>query len=62
VFDALTTRRCYKPAWPLDQATAFLRAGAGTEFDPRCAGIFLAREDEIIALMDRFRDESSEAT
>ncbi len=62
VFDALTTKRCYKPPWPLEQATAFLREGAGTEFDPRCVEIFLAREDEIIAILNHFRDESSEAT
>ena len=62
VFDALTTKRCYKPPWPIEEATAVLREGAGTEFDPRCVEIFLAREDEIIAIMNRFTDESSEAT
>ena len=61
VFDALTSQRCYKPAWPLEKAAAFLREGAGTQFDPRCVEILLAREDEIVGIMTRFADESSEA-
>jgi HD-GYP domain-containing protein (c-di-GMP phosphodiesterase class II) len=62
VFDALTSKRCYKNAWPAEEATAFLREGAGIEFDPRCVDAFLARSDEITGIMDRFTEESSEAT
>jgi HD-GYP domain-containing protein (c-di-GMP phosphodiesterase class II) len=62
VFDALTSRRCYKPAWSPEKAAAFLREGAGTQFDPRCVEALLARNDEIIGIMRRFVDESSEAT
>jgi HD-GYP domain-containing protein (c-di-GMP phosphodiesterase class II) len=62
VFDALTSRRCYKPAWPLEKAAAFLREGAGTQFDPRCVEALFARNDEIVGIMQRFVDESSEAT
>jgi HD-GYP domain-containing protein (c-di-GMP phosphodiesterase class II) len=62
VFDALTSRRCYKDAWPLDRATAFLRRGAGTEFDPRCVELFLDQPEGIAAIMNRFTEESSEAT
>jgi response regulator RpfG family c-di-GMP phosphodiesterase len=61
VLDALTSKRSYKSAWPLEQAVAFLREGAGREFDPRCVEILLARNKEIIGIMQRFRDESSEA-
>ena len=62
VFDALTGKRCYKNAWPTDKAAAYLREGAGTQFDPRCAEAFLARRDEITGIMGRFTEESSEAT
>lgn len=62
VFDALTSRRCYKAAWPVEKAAAFLREGAGTRFDPQCVELFLARNDEIVGIMNRFADESSEAT
>jgi HD-GYP domain-containing protein (c-di-GMP phosphodiesterase class II) len=62
VFDALTSRRCYKGAWPMDKAAEFLREGAGTQFDPRCVDAFLERGEEITGIMDRFTEESSEAT
>jgi HD-GYP domain-containing protein (c-di-GMP phosphodiesterase class II) len=62
VFDALTSKRCYKQAWPLEQAAAYLRDGAGTQFDARCVEVLLAREDEIVSIMNRFSEESTEAT
>ncbi|HYA46524.1 MAG TPA: HD domain-containing phosphohydrolase [Burkholderiales bacterium] len=62
VFDALTSRRCYKPAWPPEKAAAFLRERAGIEFDARCVEALLSRNDEIVGIMQRFAEESSEAT
>ncbi|MGZ5652306.1 MAG: HD-GYP domain-containing protein, partial [Usitatibacter sp.] len=62
VFDALTSKRCYKVAWPLEKATALLRQGAGAEFDPRCVELFLDQPEGIAAIMNRFTEESSEAT
>jgi len=60
-FDALTSKRCYKAAWPVEKAAQFLREGAGTQFDPRCVEVLFARNDEILGIMNRFVDESSEA-
>ena len=34
VFDALSTKRPYRDAWPLDKVLAYLEERAGTEFDP----------------------------
>jgi HD-GYP domain-containing protein (c-di-GMP phosphodiesterase class II) len=34
VFDALTSRRPYKAAWPIEAALAQVRAAAGSHFDP----------------------------
>jgi putative two-component system response regulator len=50
VFDALTSRRVYKNAWPPDEAKAYLAANAGSHFDPACVNAFLARWPEILAL------------
>jgi len=61
VFDALTSKRCYKEAWPVEKAAEFLRKGAGTRFDPRCVEVLLSRGREIAGIMKRFSDESSEA-
>jgi HD-GYP domain-containing protein (c-di-GMP phosphodiesterase class II) len=42
VWDALTSDRAYRPAWPPDRALRHLEAGRGTHFDPRCLDTFLA--------------------
>lgn len=41
VFDALTSRRPYKPAWPVETAMDELRAERGKTFDPRVVDAFL---------------------
>jgi putative two-component system response regulator len=41
VFDALVSRRPYKPAWSPSQAMRIMRANAGTHFDPRLLEVFL---------------------
>jgi HD-GYP domain-containing protein (c-di-GMP phosphodiesterase class II) len=62
VFDALTSRRCYKQAWSVERALEFLREGAGTRFDPRCVDLLIAQREEIARIMNRFAEESDEAT
>ena len=42
VWDALTSDRAYRPAWPPDRALRHLEAGRGSHFDPRCLDAFLA--------------------
>jgi len=61
VFDALTSKRCYKEAWPVEKAAQYLHEGAGTQFDPRCVEVLLSQDQEILGIMKRFVDESSEA-
>src|SRR5919106_1700945 len=41
VWDALTSDRAYRPAWPADQALAHLVAGSGRLFDPACVEAFV---------------------
>ena len=41
VYDALTSERPYRPAWPADCVLGHLRALAGTHFDPRVVEAFL---------------------
>ena len=42
VWDALTSTRPYRPAWPAGQALALIREGAGSHFDPQIVAHFLA--------------------
>ncbi|MGH2675904.1 MAG: HD-GYP domain-containing protein, partial [Actinomycetota bacterium] len=41
VWDALTSDRAYRPAWPADQALTHLVAGSGQLFDPACVEAFV---------------------
>jgi len=40
VFDALSTTRPYRDAWPIDRTLAYLDERAGTEFDPDLVSAF----------------------
>jgi len=55
VFDALTSKRPYKEAWPIDAGLASVEAGAGKQFDPDVVAAFrsLAKDGTI----DRIRAE-----
>lgn len=58
VFDALTSVRRYKPAFPLDRAAAMMTEERGTHFDPGLLDLFLSDLDEVAAIRERYRDES----
>ncbi|MGQ9562163.1 MAG: HD domain-containing phosphohydrolase [Thermogutta sp.] len=47
VFDALTSRRVYKPAWPPDTAKALIEREAEKQFDPNLVAAFVRRWREI---------------
>lgn len=47
VFDALTSKRCYKDAMPLEKAYAIIREESGTHFDPVVAEAFLAADIRV---------------
>jgi putative two-component system response regulator len=48
VFDALSSRRPYKPALPLVECFAILVEGRGSLFDPYVLDQFLARRDDVL--------------
>lgn len=51
VFDAISSRRCYRNAMPPEKCFAIIENGAGKDFDPIVAGTFLEMKDEISALL-----------
>ena len=57
VFDALTSERPYKSAWPMERAIAFLREGRGTHFDPDCVDAFLRSWKEVVEVRKQFLDK-----
>lgn len=56
VFDALTSERPYKHAWPLQEAVDFLQQGSGKHFDPECVQAFLGAWDDVLAIRKRYKE------
>jgi putative two-component system response regulator len=56
VFDAVTSERCYKPAYSNDVAMGILREGRGSQFDPAAVDAFFECIDEILAIQETYRD------
>ncbi len=56
VYDALTSERPYKRAWPAAEAVACIREESGKHFDPACVDAFLACYDRIRAVQDELPD------
>lgn len=56
VYDALTSKRVYKPAMSHSDATALIREGSSTQFDPVVVAAFESRKEEF----DRIREASQE--
>ena len=54
VFDALVSRRSYKPGFPFEKAMDIIREESGTHFDPDVAQAFLNAEDEVRRIEEEF--------
>jgi len=50
VFDALLAERPYKPAWPHDEAVAFVRENRGKLFDPACVDALFADMAQVLLI------------
>ena len=47
VFDAVSAKRCYRDAMPLEKCFGIIKSGKGQDFDPLITEIFLDMEDKI---------------
>ena len=56
VFDALTSARPYKPAWPAERAFEHLASQRGRHFDPRLTEAFMGLKKEIGEIQGQWRD------
>ncbi|MDO6762295.1 HD-GYP domain-containing protein [Agarivorans sp. 1_MG-2023] len=56
VFDALTSQRPYKQAWPVEKAVDLLKSEAGTHFDPTLVPLFIAALPEILEIKAKFEE------
>ncbi|MCG8470551.1 MAG: response regulator [Desulfobacterales bacterium] len=60
VFDALTSQRPYKKAWPLAQALEYIQSQAGHLLDPQIVPLFMENLDAITRIMKQFSDPHRE--
>ncbi len=58
IFDALTSRRPYKPAWSNDEAFALLRKLSGTKLDSNCVEALIGSRDKLEEIQQRFQENT----
>ena len=56
VYDALISKRCYKPPFSHEKAVEIIREGRGRHFDPDVVDAFLAIEERFHGVARRFAD------
>ena len=56
VYDALTSVRPYKNAWPSDQAFEYVTSQSGRHFDPRMVEAFNGMKKQVLQVQHEWRD------
>ena len=56
VFDAVSEKRCYRDAMPLDRCFKIIEEGSGKDFDPLVVDAFLSIRDKVEAVHKEFAD------
>jgi putative two-component system response regulator len=55
-FDAITTKRCYKEAFPIQYAIDEIQKGKGAHFDPKLVDVFMEHIEEVKAIQEKYAD------
>lgn len=56
VFDALSSKRCYKDSFPVDECFDTMAEKRGNHFDPQVLDAFLRRRDDVVDVLMRYAD------
>ncbi len=56
VFDALTSERPYKKAWPVEDAVEFIKEQCGKHFDPQLVDYFLTLLPEVTQIKEEYAE------
>jgi len=59
VFDALSSKRCYKDPIPLEKIYSILEEDAGKHFDPKLIDLFLNNKNKFLEIKEKFSDDNS---
>lgn len=55
VFDAVSAKRCYRDAMPLEECFAIIEKGSWQDFDQVIAGVFLDMKDKIYEVIENIK-------
>jgi putative two-component system response regulator len=58
VFDAMTSRRVYKPAYPMEETLDIMRKERGSHFDSKVLDLFLESVDEVNGIRGEYEAPS----
>jgi putative two-component system response regulator len=58
VFDALTSERPYKHAWPVAEAVTHIRNSAGRHFDPQLVDLFMQELPAFCEIKERWAEDA----
>ncbi|MEE9297063.1 MAG: HD domain-containing phosphohydrolase [Phycisphaerae bacterium] len=58
VYDALTSRRCYKPPFDTNKAFQIISEERGKQFDPQVVDAFVSAREEIEVIQETFGDSA----
>ncbi len=56
VFDALTHKRCYKEAWPIEEVLKVMEESSGSHFDPTVLKVLLDNIDQALTVNNKYPD------
>ncbi|MBW8191085.1 two-component system response regulator [Neiella marina] len=56
VFDALTTARPYKDAWPVEKAVDVIKQDAGSHFDPELVDVFVRELPKVLEIKEKYAE------
>lgn len=59
VFDALSSKRCYKEPMPLDKVLSIMENDSGTHFDPHLVPLLLENIDQFLEIKEKYKDEET---
>ncbi|MEA2100303.1 MAG: response regulator [Campylobacterota bacterium] len=62
VFDALSSKRCYKDPMPLEKVLTIMKNDARTHFDPDLITLFLDNIDKFLEIKDTYKDDDNAHT
>lgn len=57
VYDALVSKRCYKPAFSFEQAETIICEGRGSHFDPDVVDAFVTLKQQFQQVAEQYSDE-----